>query len=120
MQAEKAVEIDDGIAGNIDSGAHGVIGLLAIRDNDVQAIGGATLENNNQAFVLAAQRLRAEGGTSEKGRQRRSPHDSQGAVAHKHAAGNRHKVSLLCRPKTGLCRHLAIASLTREGIMHLF
>jgi hypothetical protein len=49
MQAEEAVEIDDLILRDGDAGAHGVVVLLAIGNDDVEAVGCAALEDDDQA-----------------------------------------------------------------------
>ena len=51
MQSEEAVEIDHLLTRNIDAGPHRVIRALGVRHNDVQAIGGAALEDNHQPLV---------------------------------------------------------------------
>ncbi len=54
MQAEEAVEIEHGLARNIDAGPHGVVLRLAVRNHDVQAVGRAALKNYDQTLVAHA------------------------------------------------------------------
>ncbi len=60
VQAEVAVQIDGAIflrqtnsAGtrNRNRGAHGVVARVAVRDHDVQAVGGTALEDRDQNFL---------------------------------------------------------------------
>src|ERR1035437_7789215 len=54
MQPEEAVEINHLLPRNIDAGAHCVIGALTMRHNDVQAVGGATLKDDDKPLVAGA------------------------------------------------------------------
>ena len=59
MQSEEAVKIDHALPRDGDAGAHVVIRLLAMRHNDVQAVGGAALEEYDQALLPLEQRVSA-------------------------------------------------------------
>src|SRR5205807_7376078 len=52
MQAEEAVEVNHRAARDIDGWAHGVVRLLAVGHDYVQAVRGAALEDHDQVFVL--------------------------------------------------------------------
>jgi hypothetical protein len=54
MQAEEAVEIEHRLARNVDGGPHGVILRLGVRDDDVQSVGRAALEDDDQALGASA------------------------------------------------------------------
>ena len=47
MQAEEAIEIEHLVLGDGDAGAHGVVVLFAVGDDDVEAVGGAALEDDD-------------------------------------------------------------------------
>ena len=71
MQTEEAVQIDHLILLDSDRRAHGVIVLLAIGDNDVEAVGGATLEEYDQLLMIGGgSRHLSHDAASEKGRYR--------------------------------------------------
>jgi hypothetical protein len=52
MQAEEAIEIDDGVPRDVDAGTHRVVRAFAVGDHDVQAVGGATLEDDDEALIF--------------------------------------------------------------------
>jgi hypothetical protein len=47
VQPKKAVEIENGIAWNVDARPHRVIRGLTVWDDDVEAVCSATLENHD-------------------------------------------------------------------------
>jgi hypothetical protein len=51
VQAEESIKIENLILGDGDAGAHRVIVLLAIGDNNVKAVGGAALEDDDEAAI---------------------------------------------------------------------
>ena len=48
MQAKESVEIEDLVLRNRDAGAHGVVVLFAIGNDDVEAVGGAALKDDDE------------------------------------------------------------------------
>ncbi len=57
MQAEEAVEIDDAILAGARDGErrpHLVVRGFAVRHDDVEAVGGAALEDHDEALAAAA------------------------------------------------------------------
>ena len=52
MQAEEAVEIEDLILRDGDGGAHGVVVGLAPGNDDVEAVGGAALKDDDELLAL--------------------------------------------------------------------
>ncbi len=71
MQAEKAVEIDDLVLRNRDRGPHRVVVLLVIGHNNVEAVGGAALEDNHKTAAGSC-RLGHDGADEEAGNRRRA------------------------------------------------
>jgi hypothetical protein len=61
MEAEEAIEVENLVLGNGDAGAHGVVVLLAIRDNDVETVGGATLKDDHEAATRCGGGLSHDG-----------------------------------------------------------
>src|SRR6516162_5960600 len=99
MQPEEAVQIKDRTPGNTDRWSHGVIGRFAMGHDDVQTVGGAALENDNQAFVLRTRRDGSLRRTREKRGQGGGAYDGEGPVLHKYAACDRHKSGLLSKSR---------------------
>ena len=90
MQAEEAVEVKDIFARNIDAGPHGIVGALAVRHYDVQAVGCATLKNYNQTLRPAGRFDGAERCSGKETRDGGRAYDSQCAIANKNAPSDRH------------------------------
>ncbi len=88
MQPEKSIEINYRIARNIDRWPHRVIRLLGVRNHDVQSIGRAALEDDDQPLVLDAERLHGIGGTSQKSGNGGGSDDRDGAVTNKYATSD--------------------------------
>src|SRR5437764_10218023 len=80
VQHEKTVKIDDGTAWNIYRRPHGVISLLAVGHDNVQAVSGPALKDDNQAFWSRVL-LGTESGTLQECRQCRSADQRQRAIA---------------------------------------
>src|SRR5579863_10123733 len=97
MQPEESVQIKHRLARNIDARPHRVILRLAVRDHDVQTIGRAALEDDDQAFRARARAAlrRAESGTREKAGHCCGANHGKAAVAKKNATSNGHKKQLL-------------------------
>ncbi len=85
VQSEEAVEIDDLVARDVDGWAHGVVGALVVRYDDVEAVGRAALEDDDEALVLCGQRLARVGGASEKRRNGCGAYDGEAAVSQKYS-----------------------------------
>ena len=60
MQAEEAIEVEDLILRNRDAGAHGVVVLFAVGNDDVEAVGCAALEDDDEAAAGCWLRSRPE------------------------------------------------------------
>jgi hypothetical protein len=58
MQAEEAIEVETWFCGDGDAGAHGVVVLLAVGNDDVEAVGRAALEDDDQPRPGLRLRLR--------------------------------------------------------------
>jgi hypothetical protein len=54
MESEEAVKIDNLVLRDGDCGAHGVVILFAVRDHNVQTVGRAALEDDNQPLTGSA------------------------------------------------------------------
>jgi len=83
VEAEEAVQIDDLFLRNSDGGTHGVVIRLAPGNNDVEPVGCAALEDDDQFLSLCRG---GGGGGSEDGpgeecRKSRSAGESEGSVA---------------------------------------
>ena len=62
MQAEESVEIEDLVLRNGDAGPHGVVVLFAIGHDDVEAVGGAALKDDDEAAIGVVRSARAPSG----------------------------------------------------------
>jgi len=93
MQPEKSVKVDYRIARDVDRRPHRVISLLAVGDYDIESVGGAALEDDNQALVLEAERLNRMSGAGKESWNRSGTHDSKATVAKKYTASDWHKNS---------------------------
>src|SRR6202049_1258147 len=93
MQSEKAIEVQHGVMRNINVRAHCVVLLLAVWDNNIQAICGPSLENYHQAFVLGVRTCCSQGSTSQEARHSRRAHDGKSAIAKEYPTCNSHKGS---------------------------
>ena len=91
VQAEEAVEVNHRAARDIDGWAHGVVRLLAVRHDYVQAVRGAALEDHDQAFVLRSGFRCAVSSASKESRYSGRAHDGKRAVPQKYASRNCHK-----------------------------
>ena len=87
MQAKKAVEIEDFAVRNIDAGPHGVVLRLGMWNDDVESVGGSTLENYNEAFGAGAAFHCTECSSSQKAGNGSSTDDCQRTVAKEYASG---------------------------------
>src|SRR5260370_34641346 len=93
MQSEEAVQIDDAVSatawpGNGNARAHVVVRLLGVRHNDVEPVGGATLEQHHQALTAATcRRLRSVDRARQETRNNAGTHDRQRAVPKEYSAG---------------------------------
>src|SRR5258707_7695401 len=92
VEAKKAIEVENGLARNVDARPHGIVRALGVWDDDVEAGGGASLENHDEAFVLeaAGRCFRSHDGAAQKRRQRRSSHQGQSPVSQEYASSNGH------------------------------
>src|SRR6266566_2284827 len=93
MQSEKAIEVEHGFMRNINVRAHCVVLLLAVWDNNIQAICGPSLENYHQAFVMGVRTPCAQGSASQEAGHSRRAHDGKNTIAKEYPACNSHKVS---------------------------
>jgi hypothetical protein len=80
MEAEEAIEVKDLTLQDGDGGPHGVVVGLAVRDNDVEAVHGAALEDDNQAMTGEGRGLRQDRAREEAGDGCRACH-GEGAMA---------------------------------------
>src|SRR5580658_8681931 len=66
MESEESVEIKHRVAGNIDGWPHGVVCTLVVGHDDVEAVGCAALEDDDETLVLCADGLSGVRGPSQK------------------------------------------------------
>ena len=95
VQAEEAIQIDGGVFALVaaadgprhgDGGPQIVVGLLAVRHHDVQAVGRAALENGHQDLLARRGRVGGIERALEPQRRRARPHHGQRRIAKKNAA----------------------------------
>ncbi len=67
MQPEEAIEIENLVCGYGDAGAHGVVVLLAVGNDDVEAVCSAALEDDHQAATGIACGFGHDGADEEAG-----------------------------------------------------
>src|SRR6266436_3351593 len=90
MQAEKAVQVENLLAGNVNARPHRVISSLGVRDDDVQSVRRAALKDDDQSPGPASGFDRAQSCTRQKTRDRGRADHGQSAVAQEYAAGDGH------------------------------
>src|SRR6516164_3882658 len=104
MQPEEAIEIDHAVTavfgtGNGDAGTHVVVRLLGVRDNDVEPVGSAALEQYDQALAAkpgaraAAGRLCGVDCAGEKAGNHAGADNGQRSILQEDSASNRHGYS---------------------------
>src|SRR5215467_11751498 len=91
MQTEESIEIKHRFARNVDGRPHRVVRQLTVRDDDVQSISGAALENDDQPFRFCARLSRSIRGTCKKTRERGGSYRGECAVEKKYSTGDGHK-----------------------------
>ena len=94
MQSEEAIEIDHGLSWNVDAGPHRIVLRLAVRNNNVEPVGRAALEDDDETLVTRALD-RSERGARKKAGHGSRPDDGERAVAKKDATRDRHWEQLL-------------------------
>jgi hypothetical protein len=90
VQTEETVEIEYRLLWNVDAGAHGVVVLLAVRDDDIEAVGGATLKNYDEALGASGTVGCAECGPGEEAWDRGGADHGESAVAEEDATSGGH------------------------------
>jgi hypothetical protein len=65
MEPKEAVKIDNLVLRNGDCGSHGVVILFAVRDDSIQTVGRAALENDNEPLAGSADSLSQHGANQE-------------------------------------------------------
>src|SRR6267143_1593836 len=113
MQSEKAIEVEHGFMGNINVRSHCIVLLLAVWNNNIQAICGPSLENYHQAFVMGIRTYCAQGSASQEAGHSRRAHDGKSTIAKEYPACNSHKVS----GRDGAC--CAASAPERHSKLHL-
>src|ERR1700682_1126302 len=98
MKSEEAVQIDHSTARNMDRWPHRVISRFGVWDHDVQAVGGATLEDNDQPLLIVSGRFVTQSCTTKERRNRGGTHDRHCTIAKESAPGDGHKLQLLYVP----------------------
>src|SRR5215471_2798430 len=93
MQAEKSIEINDRLARNVDAGAHRVVLRFAMRDDHVETVGRAALEDHDEAFGARTEIGDAEDCASEKARHGGRADNGESTVAKKDATRDVHASS---------------------------
>src|ERR1700722_3338220 len=91
MQSEKSVEIEHGFFRDVDGRAHSIVAGLAVRDDDVEAVGCSALEDDDQAFVADSRIGGSEGGARQEAGESGVADYGHGAVAEKNSSSYRHK-----------------------------
>jgi hypothetical protein len=99
VQSEEAIQVDDALlpvarTRNGDAGAHAVIGLLAVRHHDVEAVCCAALEEDDQAFLARGCGLRGVNSARKEAGNDAGAHDGQRTVLQKNSASDRHLLLL--------------------------
>src|SRR2546423_8987559 len=95
MQAEVTIEVHDVIRGNRDAWALLVVQRLAMRDDHVQTVHRAALEEADEDRAVGQSDSRTagrEGRSCEEQRIQAEAYEGQSARPHEHASRNRHCV----------------------------
>src|ERR1051325_10066301 len=99
MQAKKAVKINHTLPRDGDAGAHVVIRLLAVRNDNIQPISGAALEEHDQPFCARSSGLSGIHRARKKAWNHAGAHNGQRAVLEENSAGNRHQIAPKSPPR---------------------
>jgi hypothetical protein len=90
MQTEVAVEVDRLLFGDGDRRPHAVVERVGVRDHDVQSVGRAALEENDQALLAKGGGGPGERRAREEARDDGGARDRQGSVAQEDSTCDRH------------------------------
>src|SRR5439155_7616182 len=90
MQAEEAVQIEHRASRDVDGRAHRVIGLLAVRNDNIEAVGCAALENNHESLVPITGFERAVSSACEECRDGGSTRDRERTISQEYPPGDSH------------------------------
>src|SRR5579872_6005875 len=96
MQSEKAIKVDYGVARNGDAWTHLVVERLGVGNYDVESVGGAALEEHDQALggAAVAGLLCGVSCAGEKAGDGRRSYDRQCSVLKKYTPCDRHLLLL--------------------------
>ena len=86
MEAEEAIEVENLVLRNGDAGTHGVVVLFAIGDDDIETVGGAALEDDDETAIGRCCCVLAENGADQKAGDCRGAGDGKRAFAEKESA----------------------------------
>src|SRR3954467_14456481 len=92
MQAKEAVEVEHRFFWDVDAGTHGVVLRFAVRDDNIEPVGGTALEDYDQALRTRAALICAERSASEETRDGGGADARQCAVAEEYAASDGHGI----------------------------
>src|ERR1044071_1439373 len=95
MEPEETIQINHALPRDGDAGPHAVIRLLTVRHHDVQPVGGAALEEDNQALLARSSGFGGIHRAREKTWNHAGADDGQRAVLQKNSASDRHCFSLI-------------------------
>src|SRR3984957_2447866 len=93
MEAKKSIEINDRAPWDVDGWPHGVIGLLAVWNHDIEAVSRAPLKDDYQPLVANSSVDRGKRRARQETWDRGSTDNRKSAVAQKYSASNGHKTA---------------------------
>src|SRR6478736_212379 len=94
VQPEETIQINHALPRDGDAWPHAVICLLAMRNNDVQPVSGAALEEDDQALLTRSDGIRGVHRAREKTRNHAGADNGQRAVLQEYSACDRHALLL--------------------------
>src|ERR1700722_6340345 len=93
MEAKKTIEINDRAPWDVDGWPHGVIGLLAVWNHDIEAVSRAPLKDDYQPLVADSSVDRGKCRARQKTWDRGGTDNRKSAVAQKYSASDGHKTA---------------------------
>src|ERR1700704_6072741 len=105
MQPKEAVKINHTLLSvartrNSNAGTHAVISLLTVRHHDVQSVGGAALEQDDQALLPRRCGFSGINRSRQKAGNNAGANNGQRAILQKNSASDRHILLLKSSPRT--------------------
>src|SRR5258708_4399015 len=93
VKPEKAVEVDHILSRDGDCRTHRGVRGFCMRDDDIQTIGCAALEDHDHTLFAAGEILSSESSTRQEAWYRGHAHHRHGSIPHEYSTCDAHKTS---------------------------